>query len=135
MFTGHTKKVVTNAVLFLGYCTGNLAGPFFYKDDQKLVRSSSIHPRVHANYCNVQANLRSGYLVHDRLASHRSRPYRCLGVSSSLGKSTTGSYPVADGRRVGGERFGCHCVFGFDRSGEFEVCCPGPFLVMSRMLT
>ncbi|GAB1215707.1 hypothetical protein ATERTT37_004901 [Aspergillus terreus] len=33
---GHTKKVVTNAVLFLGYCTGNIAGPFFYKDDQNL---------------------------------------------------------------------------------------------------
>jgi Mg2+/citrate symporter len=32
--SGHTKKVVTNAVLFLGYCTGNIAGPFFYKSDQ-----------------------------------------------------------------------------------------------------
>lgn len=31
---GHTKKVVTNAVLFLGYCTGNIAGPFFYRTDQ-----------------------------------------------------------------------------------------------------
>ena len=31
---GHTKKVVTNAVLFLGYCTGNIAGPFFYKTKQ-----------------------------------------------------------------------------------------------------
>ncbi|CZR68621.1 related to allantoate permease [Phialocephala subalpina] len=31
---GHTKKVVTSACLFLGYCTGNLAGPFFYKTDQ-----------------------------------------------------------------------------------------------------
>lgn len=31
---GHTKKVVTNAVLFLGYCTGNIAGPFFYKTSQ-----------------------------------------------------------------------------------------------------
>jgi hypothetical protein len=31
---GHTKKVVTNAVLFLGYCTGNIAGPFFYKSYQ-----------------------------------------------------------------------------------------------------
>ncbi|KAJ6002155.1 hypothetical protein N7499_001980 [Penicillium canescens] len=31
---GHTKKVVTNAVLFLGYCTGNIAGPFFYKNEQ-----------------------------------------------------------------------------------------------------
>ncbi|KAM0807689.1 putative Major facilitator superfamily (MFS) profile domain-containing protein [Seiridium cardinale] len=31
---GHTKKVVTNAVLFLGYCTGNIAGPFFYLSSQ-----------------------------------------------------------------------------------------------------
>ncbi|KAK0868763.1 hypothetical protein LTS02_003388 [Friedmanniomyces endolithicus] len=31
---GHTKKVITNAVLFLGYCTGNIAGPFFYKTSQ-----------------------------------------------------------------------------------------------------
>jgi MFS family permease len=31
---GHTKKVVTNAVLFLGYCTGNIAGPFFYKTEE-----------------------------------------------------------------------------------------------------
>ncbi|KAF2139587.1 uncharacterized protein K452DRAFT_254081 [Aplosporella prunicola CBS 121167] len=31
---GHTKKVVTNAVLFLGYCAGNIAGPFFYKNNQ-----------------------------------------------------------------------------------------------------
>ncbi|KAH8745245.1 hypothetical protein BGZ57DRAFT_719960, partial [Hyaloscypha finlandica] len=31
---GHTKKVVTNACLFLGYCTGNIAGPFFYREKQ-----------------------------------------------------------------------------------------------------
>ena len=31
---GHTKKVITNAILFLGYCTGNIVGPFFYKTDQ-----------------------------------------------------------------------------------------------------
>jgi hypothetical protein len=31
---GHTKKVVTAAGLFLGYCVGNIAGPFFYKGDQ-----------------------------------------------------------------------------------------------------
>ncbi|KAJ0352397.1 hypothetical protein COL154_006610 [Colletotrichum chrysophilum] len=31
---GHTKKVVTSACLFLGYCVGNIAGPFFYKSDQ-----------------------------------------------------------------------------------------------------
>jgi len=31
---GHSKKVVQNACLFLGYCTGNIIGPFFYKTDQ-----------------------------------------------------------------------------------------------------
>ena len=31
---GHTKKVVTNAMIFLGVCAGNIAGPFFYKGDQ-----------------------------------------------------------------------------------------------------
>jgi len=31
---GHTKKVVTNACLFLGYCTGNIIGPFFYLSSQ-----------------------------------------------------------------------------------------------------
>ncbi|KAI9729860.1 MAG: hypothetical protein M1834_006609 [Cirrosporium novae-zelandiae] len=31
---GHTKKVIANACLFLGYCIGNIAGPFFYKTDQ-----------------------------------------------------------------------------------------------------
>ncbi|KAK2788547.1 hypothetical protein FQN52_006660 [Onygenales sp. PD_12] len=31
---GHTKKVVTNAVLFLGYCAGNIVGPFFYLTEQ-----------------------------------------------------------------------------------------------------
>lgn len=39
---GHTKKVVTNAVLFLGYCTGNIAGPFFYKTDQSYAPFSSL---------------------------------------------------------------------------------------------
>ncbi|KAI1823506.1 putative MFS allantoate transporter [Xylaria intraflava] len=32
--SGHTKKVVTNAVLFLGYCTGKIIGPFFYLANQ-----------------------------------------------------------------------------------------------------
>jgi hypothetical protein len=31
---GHTKKVITNACLFLGYCTGNIIGPFFYLTSQ-----------------------------------------------------------------------------------------------------
>lgn len=45
--TGHTKKVVTNAVLFLGYCTGNIAGPFFYKDDQKSVTQPTLPTPTH----------------------------------------------------------------------------------------
>lgn len=32
---GHTKKVLTNAILFLGYCVGNIIGPFFYLDSQE----------------------------------------------------------------------------------------------------
>ncbi|KAK4628798.1 hypothetical protein CLAFUW4_08257 [Fulvia fulva] len=32
---GHTKKVITNGVLFLGYCTGNIVGPFFYLEVQR----------------------------------------------------------------------------------------------------
>ncbi|ROW00904.1 hypothetical protein VPNG_08256 [Cytospora leucostoma] len=32
---GHTKKVITNAVIFLGYCIGNIAGPFFFETDQQ----------------------------------------------------------------------------------------------------
>lgn len=31
---GHTKKVVANACVFIGYCVGNIAGPFFYKTSQ-----------------------------------------------------------------------------------------------------
>jgi hypothetical protein len=31
---GHTKKVTGSACLFVGYCVGNIAGPFFYKSSQ-----------------------------------------------------------------------------------------------------
>jgi len=31
---GHTKKVITSATLIVGLCTGNIAGPFFYKQAQ-----------------------------------------------------------------------------------------------------
>ncbi|KAI5294830.1 hypothetical protein KEM52_003073 [Ascosphaera acerosa] len=39
---GHTKKVVINAALFLGYCTGNIAGPFFYHESQAYVGTGGI---------------------------------------------------------------------------------------------
>ncbi|KAF4977267.1 hypothetical protein FZEAL_6155 [Fusarium zealandicum] len=31
---GHTKKITTNAILIIGYCLGNFAGPFFFKANQ-----------------------------------------------------------------------------------------------------
>ncbi|EED18074.1 MFS allantoate transporter, putative [Talaromyces stipitatus ATCC 10500] len=50
---GHTKKVVTNAVLFLGYCTGNIAGPFFYKTDQAPTYSLGIWSMIGSHLIEV----------------------------------------------------------------------------------
>ncbi|RAO71712.1 uncharacterized protein BHQ10_007724 [Talaromyces amestolkiae] len=50
---GHTKKVVTNAVLFLGYCTGNIAGPFFYKTDQSPTYSLGIWSMIGSHLIEV----------------------------------------------------------------------------------
>ncbi|KAL7270154.1 hypothetical protein RUND412_007144 [Rhizina undulata] len=47
---GHTKKVVTNAVLFLGYCTGNIIGPFFYKESQRPVYKLGIASMI---FCHL----------------------------------------------------------------------------------
>lgn len=50
---GHTKKVVTNAVLFLGYCTGNIAGPFFYLADQAPIYELGIWSMIVAHLLEV----------------------------------------------------------------------------------
>ncbi|KAN0096689.1 putative MFS allantoate transporter [Hyaloscypha variabilis] len=50
---GHTKKVVTNAMLFLGYCVGNIAGPFFYKTDQSPTYSLGIWSMIFAHLLEV----------------------------------------------------------------------------------
>jgi MFS family permease len=50
---GHTKKVVTNAVLFLGYCTGNIAGPFFYKTEQSPTYPLGIWSMIVAHLLEV----------------------------------------------------------------------------------
>ncbi|OCL04107.1 MFS allantoate transporter [Glonium stellatum] len=47
---GHTKKVVTNAFLFLGYCTGNIAGPFFYKTSQSPTYQLGIWSMI---FCHI----------------------------------------------------------------------------------
>ncbi|PYH92947.1 hypothetical protein BO71DRAFT_442077 [Aspergillus ellipticus CBS 707.79] len=39
---GHTKKVTASGILFIGYCTGNIAGPFFYKTSQKPIYQLGI---------------------------------------------------------------------------------------------
>ncbi|KAL8714123.1 MAG: hypothetical protein Q9220_001851 [cf. Caloplaca sp. 1 TL-2023] len=72
---GHTKKVVTNAVLFLGYCTGNIAGPFFYKTDQSY-DTPAFNPH---NLCLLadslfsQADLLARHLVDDCFSPHGGR--------------------------------------------------------------
>ena len=50
---GHTKKVVTNAALFLGYCTGNIAGPFFYKTSQSPTYSLGIWSMITSHLLEV----------------------------------------------------------------------------------
>ncbi|KAF2092067.1 MFS transporter [Saccharata proteae CBS 121410] len=50
---GHTKKVVSNAILFLGYCTGNIAGPFFYKTDQAPTYPLGIWSMIVSNLLEV----------------------------------------------------------------------------------
>lgn len=50
---GHTKKVTTNAALFLGYCTGNIAGPFFYKTNQSPTYSLGIWSMIVSHLIEV----------------------------------------------------------------------------------
>lgn len=60
---GHTKKVVTNAVLFLGYCTGNIAGPFFYKESQSPTYSLGIWSMIVSHLVEVVLILTLGLLL------------------------------------------------------------------------
>ena len=50
---GHTKKVVTNAMIFLGVCAGNIAGPFFYKDDQAPQYSLGIWSMIVSHFIEI----------------------------------------------------------------------------------
>ncbi|KAI4248754.1 MAG: hypothetical protein LQ352_005818 [Teloschistes flavicans] len=60
---GHTKKVVTNAVLFLGYCTGNIAGPFFYKTSQSPTYSLGIWSMIVSHLMEVVVILLLWFLL------------------------------------------------------------------------
>lgn len=83
---GHTKKVVTNAVLFLGYCTGNIAGPFFYKTDQSWVHIWIVLCLRVTILTELQANIHTGNLVYDCFASDRGLPYHHTWLPTSMGK-------------------------------------------------
>ncbi|PYI04089.1 MFS allantoate transporter [Aspergillus sclerotiicarbonarius CBS 121057] len=50
---GHTKKVVTNAMIFLGVCGGNIAGPFFYKSNQAPRYTLGIWSMIVANFLEI----------------------------------------------------------------------------------
>lgn len=51
--SGHTKKSVTNSMIFLGVCTGNIAGPFFYKSSQAPQYTLGIWSMVVANLIEI----------------------------------------------------------------------------------
>jgi len=54
---GHTKKVVVSAILFLGYCAGNIAGPFFYKSDQAPTYPLGIWSMITSHMVEIAAVL------------------------------------------------------------------------------
>ena len=60
---GHTKKVLQNAVLFLGYCTGNIAGPFFYKTNQSPTYSLGIWSMIVSHLVEVVLISALGFLL------------------------------------------------------------------------
>ncbi|RJE23435.1 Allantoate [Aspergillus sclerotialis] len=60
---GHTKKVVTNAMIFLGVCAGNIAGPFFYKSDQAPGYALKIWSMIVANFVEIALILILGFVL------------------------------------------------------------------------
>ncbi|PWY85997.1 MFS allantoate transporter [Aspergillus heteromorphus CBS 117.55] len=50
---GHTKKVITNAMIFLGVCAGNIAGPFFYRSDQAPRYTLGIWSMIVSNFIEI----------------------------------------------------------------------------------
>ncbi|KAJ5432136.1 uncharacterized protein N7458_011292 [Penicillium daleae] len=60
---GHTKKVVTNAMIFLGVCVGNIAGPFFYKSEQAPGYSLGIWSMIVANLVEIALIIVLGFAL------------------------------------------------------------------------
>ncbi|KAE8147384.1 putative MFS allantoate transporter [Aspergillus avenaceus] len=60
---GHTKKVVTNAMIFIGVCAGNIAGPFFYRGDQAPRYPLGIWSMIVANFVEIALVVLLGVLL------------------------------------------------------------------------
>lgn len=60
---GHTKKLLTNATLFVGVCVGNISGPFFYKNSQAPRYSLGIWSMVISHLLEVVLILTLRYLL------------------------------------------------------------------------
>lgn len=74
---GHTKKVITNAVLFLGYCTVSRR----HSLHRESAFSNEIEPGKPRRAVFLPlfrgAEVPVGYLEHDCLPSDRGRPCHC----------------------------------------------------------
>jgi hypothetical protein len=55
--------VVTNACLFLGYCVGNIAGPFFYKTKQAPTYTLGIWSMIVAHLLEICSVLLLRFLL------------------------------------------------------------------------
>lgn len=60
---GYTKKVVTTAMLFVGYAAGNIAGPFFYLTDQAPRYTLGIWSMIVSNLIGIVAIMLLWYLM------------------------------------------------------------------------
>ncbi|KAJ5700968.1 hypothetical protein N7493_012014 [Penicillium malachiteum] len=74
---GHTKKVITNAMIFLGVCAGNISGPFFYKSSQSPGYSLGIWSMIVANFVEIALIVVLGF----GLAWENRRRDRAQGIS------------------------------------------------------
>ncbi|KAJ5702023.1 hypothetical protein N7488_009571 [Penicillium malachiteum] len=83
--SGHTKKVITNAMIFLGVCAGNISGPFFYKSSQSPGYSLGIWSMIVANFVEIALIVVLGF----GLAWENRRRDRAQGISPSDGGNYT----------------------------------------------
>ena len=87
-----------NAVLFLGYCTGNIAGPFFYKAEQAPGYSLGIWSMIVTHLMEVCLILLLRHLL-KRDNDKRDR-------AQQLGKWARGDTADADERDLDATAFG-----------------------------